>query len=397
MKKLFFLAVLLYAGFSAFSQNVGIGTTAPKARLHVTDSSVLFSSAGDISPSYNPNPPVSGAGRRMMWIPELAAFRAGYAIGTEWDKDSIGIYSVAMGFHTKASGRVSTSFGVSTTASEFASTSFGALTSASGDYSLATGYSTVASGSSSLATGYQTTASGNYSLATGFQTTASGNYSLATGFQTTASGLYSTAIGKEVNINGHQGAFSIGDSDPNNEGVTISGVPDQFVARFWNGYYLMTSGNNVRSGVAISHNGNAWVSICDKNLKENFEPLNGEEVLRKIAGIRFSSWNYKQQDPQQYRHYGIMAQHFYNAFGKDKYGTIGNDTTVNPIDMIGVDMAAIQALEKRTQKIEQLQKENSALKNQLTEIAAELKALRKETAYLMNLQNKQQKNMVAKK
>jgi hypothetical protein len=72
------------------------------------------------------------------------------------------------------------------------------------------------------------------------------------------------------------------------------------------------------------------------------------------------------------RHYGIMAQDFYNAFGHDNYGTIGNDTTVNPIDMIGIDMTAIQALEKRTAD---LKAENENLKMQNDKLQARLQKL----------------------
>ena len=123
--------------------------------------------------------------------------------------------------------------------------------------------------------------------------------------------------------------------------------------------------------------------MCDENRKENFEPLNGDDILQKIKSIKFSSWNYKTQNPKVQRHYGIMAQDFFHAFGRDKYGTIGNDTTVNPIDMIGINMTAIQALEKRTAVLKQeneelkrtfgeklilLQKENEEIKKQLQDL-----------------------------
>jgi hypothetical protein len=48
---------------------VGIGTTAPTALLQVTNGSVVFN--GGIG-----SVPISVAGRRMMWIPDLSAFRA---------------------------------------------------------------------------------------------------------------------------------------------------------------------------------------------------------------------------------------------------------------------------------------------------------------------------------
>lgn len=60
-----------------------------------------------------------------------------------------------------------------------------------------------------------------------------------------------------------------------------------------------------------------------------------------------------------------MAQDFYAAFGKDEYGTIGNDTTINSADFAGVSFIAIQALEKRTQKIEHLEKEQVILEKML--------------------------------
>src|SRR5688500_18037770 len=48
--------------------------------------------------------PAEGAGTRMMWYPEKAAFRAGYINGTQWDDANIGLYSVAMGQSVRASG-----------------------------------------------------------------------------------------------------------------------------------------------------------------------------------------------------------------------------------------------------------------------------------------------------
>lgn len=309
-------------------------------------------------------------------------------------------YSTAMGRETIANGESSTAIGYKTTTSNiaafasgyltkangYASTAMGIGSTSSGAYSFAAGQGSTASGQASTALGYYATSSSDYSFAWGNQAKATGVVSFAAGdgayatglvsvamgSLTEASGPFSTALGKLVSTNGFKGGFSIGDSDPNNEGVTYHGTPDQFVARFWNGYYLLTSGNNVRSGVMIGHNGNAWVSICDKNAKENFEPVDGNVVLEKIKQIRFTSWNYKHQDPSLYRHYGIMAQDFFNSFGRDKYGTIGNDTTVNPIDMIGIDMAAIQALEKRTAALktenEQLKLENQALELRLQKL-----------------------------
>jgi hypothetical protein len=91
--------------------------------------------------------------------------------------------------------------------------------------------------------------------------------------------------------------------------------------------------------------------------------------------LNLTSWNYKQQNPQIFRHYGPMAQDFYAAFGKDRYGAIGNDTTINSADFDGVNLIAIQALEKRTQKIRALEAANAALKQEQVELKLRLEKL----------------------
>ncbi len=186
---------------------VGINTTAPAAMLHVKDSSVVFTGTGSIpGPS---NPPVSEAGTRMMWYPDKAAFRVGNVSGSQWNKDSIGLYSTALGQNTKAkgvsalamgngttaSGNRSTAMGSLTTASGFGSTAMGDLSKAIGLYSIAMGQTTTASGHASIAMGQQTTASGITSTAMGYLTNASGDYSTSIGRGTLASGERSTAMG----------------------------------------------------------------------------------------------------------------------------------------------------------------------------------------------------------
>jgi Head domain of trimeric autotransporter adhesin len=104
--------------------NAGIGTNNPLARLHVADSNVLFSANGDI-PGTAGNTPVIGAGRRMMWYADKAAFRAGYVPSTEWDKNNIGIYSTALGYGTMANATGTTAIGYQSTASGVYSTAMG--------------------------------------------------------------------------------------------------------------------------------------------------------------------------------------------------------------------------------------------------------------------------------
>jgi Chaperone of endosialidase len=121
------------------SGNIGIGISTPLARLHVSDSSVLFSAAGE-APLASSVPPVSGSGRRMMWYADKAAFRVGYALNDSWDSYNTGMYSMGMGYGTAAVGDFSTALGVFTVAN---------------NYAFASGYSALAGGYFSTAMGFE--------------------------------------------------------------------------------------------------------------------------------------------------------------------------------------------------------------------------------------------------
>jgi Head domain of trimeric autotransporter adhesin len=188
------------------AQNVGIGTTAPAARLHVADSSVVFTSNSGLN--YIANPPVQGPGKRMLWHQDKAAFRVGAvddgtingapggcpSCPNNWNRDSIGGFSFASGYNTKASGSYSTAMGYHSIASGEGSTALGASTASGEGVSTAIGNGSKARGYSSTAIGFVSLASGNFSTAIGYEATASGNNATAMG-NSTARGYYSTAMG----------------------------------------------------------------------------------------------------------------------------------------------------------------------------------------------------------
>lgn len=390
MRKFYLLALLIASSFITTAQNVGIGTAAPLARLHVVDSNVVFSADGDVPP-FAGNPPVSGAGRRMMWYAEKAAFRTGYVSDANWDAASIGTYSFASGYGSMASSNASTAMGYLSLATAPYSTAIGLECVASGNVSTALGRYTsatgtgsfalggpfcVASGTGAVAMGAATTASGSYSTAMGSSTaaggqnstamgnstTASGNNSTAMGAFTTANGVSSTAMGNYVSTSNFNGAFAIGDNSTTT--VMQSFVANGFRSRFAGGYRLLSNAA-ANLGVVLTPDATSWGVISDVRLKENFLQTDGEQILRKIAAMRLTTWNYKAQLNKNERHYGPMAQDFFAAFGKDDAGVIGNDTIINQADFDGVNLIAIQALEKRTAT---LQKENEELKARLEKL-----------------------------
>ncbi|MCP4145527.1 MAG: hypothetical protein GY752_09635 [bacterium] len=132
---------------------------------------------------------------RMFFDKGKGAFRVGSAIGTNWDTDSLGNYSVAFGSNTKATGYESTAMGAFTEATGSNSTAMGYFAEATGRYSTAMGRSTEATGQSSTAMGRSTEATGHSSTAMGYETEATSSYSTAMGRSTEATGSYSTAMG----------------------------------------------------------------------------------------------------------------------------------------------------------------------------------------------------------
>lgn len=348
---------------------VAIGDLAtPLADLHVfNESGVLFQGTHGLGPI-----PVSGFGTRLLWYPGKSAFRAGRVNGNRWDDSNTGSYSAAFGLDNQASGTYAFAGGLDNIASGTASTAFGQHNQVSGEYATALGDQNIASstgtmafGGSNSATslyaaaiGSDNTASGFTSAAFGQSTTASGRAAMSMGWSTTAAGPYSFAGGSGASVDAaHNGTFLWGDNL-----ATIVATPfnseaaNEFAARATGGVRFVSgvgSNGEPLAGVKLPSNGSSWEAISDSTKKENFQQLNGEVILKKVANFRLGTWNYIGQNPEQYRHYGPMAQDFFAAFGNDSIGKIGSDTTIACADFHGVNFTAIQALEKRTADLQQ--------------------------------------------
>jgi len=352
----------------------------------------------------------------MMWYPQKAAFRAGYSIGNYWDKDSIGLYSAAFGRGNRAIGDYSFATGDTCISRGQFAVSFGKASHANGDFSFAAGDSAFATGKAAIAMGGgdptwgYTYTNGDYSIALGYATFCTGTggatapYSASIGAYNVSEGVGSYTFGMDAvasidssmalgyNVYAlHKGACVIGDENGNWSGaVTYSSAKNQMTMRYSGGYRLFTNwtGSSSTIGVSLAAGGNSWATISDRNRKTNFAPIEGEHVLKKINGFELTTWNYKEQDAATFRHYGPMAQDFFAAFGHDKYGTIGNDTTIAQADLEGVSFTAIQALIRRTNslsgeikelKVKQAQNNNgSDIKPDITDLKKENEVLQKE-------------------
>ncbi|MEP7143658.1 MAG: tail fiber domain-containing protein [Ferruginibacter sp.] len=320
-----------------------------------------------------------------------------------------GNLSFAEGTNCQANGIASVAMGYSNTSPGNFSFSAGSLSHANGSNAVAMGDNTTAGGIAAFSMGDFTNAGGDYSFAMGINATASGQLAVVMGSNSNATGNGSMIFGANLFDGGHKGNAMFGDTDPWNAGRVGSGTNDQMVCRFNNGYYFLTGGNTNRTGIVANHGDNSWSQISDSTKKEKITPVNGEDLLKKVATFKLCTWNYKGQDAKLFRHYGPMAQDFHNAFGHDAIGTIGNDSLINQADFLGVSFNAIQALEKRTEnigqqqkKIDNLQKENDnlsatneKLQQQLQILISTVAALDKKVTSLASVENKL--NGIAKK
>lgn len=192
-QKFLLLATVLGFSLANAQNNVGINTNTPLAGLHVAERDVVFTSDG-IVPVSPVDPPVSGAGRRMMWYPDKAAFRVGYVGSNQWDFINIGNYSFAGGNSSIARGSSSFAMGSAARATGNSSMSLGENTIAAGTISFASGQATRANGFTSTAMGQGSRAEGTASFSMGYFNIANAAYSFVVGHYN------DTALGETPNM-----------------------------------------------------------------------------------------------------------------------------------------------------------------------------------------------------
>jgi hypothetical protein len=282
---------------------------------------------------------------------------------------------------------------------------------ASGNYSTALGYSTTASGNSATAMGYgaQAAHSGSFVWADG----------LGTAFASTAANqfLIRATGGVGIGTPNPQGSLHVySANNPTVVRIQSAGTPGfgrvEFVSNpqgdgnEWRPAYIQsTDGGGFTGGLSFVVNGtgaankfaevetmriqNGRVGIgtatpvsalqvvgtvtatafnppSDRNLKENFEPVNAREVLEKVAALPISRWNFKGDADTE--HVGPMAQDFHAAFG------VGTDERhIATVDADGVALAAIQGL---NEKLKEKETELTELKARLAKLEELMKEKR---------------------
>ena len=237
---------------------------------------------------------------------------------------------------------------------QYATVSGGMGNHASGSLSVvAGGYNNQTGGvASAVSGGVENHAGGdNAAVAGGANNIAEGDSSfVAGGLNNYAFGDASFAAGQDA-LAEHANSFVFNDGTA----VLQSQAPGEFVVRATGGYRFHTSAIG-SSGVRLTPGGGSWSNMSDRNAKKDLEAVDGEAVLRALAGVPVWRWSYK-TEADGIRHMGPTAQDFRAAF------SLGDDDkSIATVDADGVNLAAIQALEKRTVK---LQEENASLKREI--------------------------------
>jgi hypothetical protein len=254
--------------------------------------------------------------------------------------------------------------------------------------STVSGFNNTATGVHALAAvinGNNNTAGGYYALqanTSGGNNTANGYFALYSnmnGGNNTADGLdalYSNTSGNNNTASGYYALFA-NTSGSNNialgyqAGQAIitgsSNIDIGNVGQAGDANIIRIGTSQTATYLAGTVYGNNVQLTSDRNAKENFQPVDNQALLAKVASLPVSEWNYK-TDSQGARHIGPMAQDFQAAFQLS-----ADDQHISVVDEGGVALAAIQGLNQKLNEkvveIQRLEKRLDALQTLVKQLA----------------------------
>jgi hypothetical protein len=270
------------------------------------------------------------------------------------------------------------------------------------DTTVGGGNGNVAGGSySTIGGGSENVSSGTFGsvVAGGQRNQASANWSaVAGGADNVASGIFSFAAGYNLRANQNNCFMLGGWSNTSLVAANCLGTHDILRMAFLSGmsveYYFPRDdgggqrwvhiGQNIAgqtiatwTGASLSDTG-VWNNASDRNLKDEFTPIDTEDVLARVAALPIQRWHYRKDVPDV-RHIGPVAQDFHAAFGLGD-----SDKAIGTIDADGVALAAIQGLnrklEARSEQIERLERALGAREHALDALMERLADLERRLA-----------------
>jgi hypothetical protein len=131
-------------------------------------------------------------------------------------------------------------------------------------------------------------------------------------------------------------------------------------------------GTDVSNGNgAYLTSGGAWMGGSSRTFKENFQPIDSQDLLARISGLPVEAWQYKDSDE---RHIGPVSEDFVQTFDVGTVRSDGNrdNKYLSPGDVAGVALAGVKEVIRENQElrqlIERLARSNALLEARLAEL-----------------------------
>ena len=275
---------------------------------------------------------------------------------------------------------VDASFGIQTEANrvtgDFGSVGGGFGNTAGEDATVSGGFKNLASGvNATVSGGDSNTASGRNSIAAGggANTASEIGATVSGGFNNLAAGIASFAAGKRAK-NRYAGAFMWADNTNVDFKVAASEIGvrgwtnpvNTFNVRATGGARFVTAVDGTgfpTAGPYVNAGSGTWNATSDRAAKTAITPINAQAILRKVAALPISSWQYLSE--KGVRHIGPMSQDFKRLFA------VGPDD--RPITTINADGVALVAIQGLNQIVQKKDAEITALKRRLAAIEKRLR------------------------
>ena len=314
--------------------------------------------------------PMQGKGYRTSWDSYKGAFRSGYA-DNEWDDATVGFFSWAGGSNSTAEGLYAFAYGDTNFARSTSSIAFGSGNEVKGAAGFSAGAGNRVCDTYGVAFGNKAQSGGPLINGKCYPDTLNIRClaAVALGYNVTADQDHTTAMGKFATNNGFSGTFIWSDGSATAAADTFRNTANnEFAARATGGFRFRTNLGGT-TGCNLPAGSGVFNCTSSKLTKENFEAVDGEQVLSVIRNLDITTWNYITEG-KNVRHIGPMAEDFYGAFN---LGT-GN-TSIGVQDLASVSLAAVKALEERTAQLQARTAEVDVLRAQLAAMEERLSAL----------------------
>ncbi|WP_420148264.1 tail fiber domain-containing protein [Spirosoma sp.] len=321
---------------------------------------------------------VTSSRSMLIWYPRKAAFRAGMATDGSWDDFSIGRYSTAFGYNSKATGGSSMAVGESTQANGASSLAAGRASIASGNYSIALGYGVKAGAMAAVTLGRYNDISDNPDQSVTFTYDRIFQVGNGSGTNDRRNALtilrngnigignnvlepeYRLDVGSRMRIR-HNGSLSAG-IDFNNEGNSAMVF---FGARSDNesaGLYFYDGANSGNWRFWVNKNGNGYlngnlIQTSDRRLKRDIQPLRNSFL--RLAQLQGYHYHWKDSTRSQNLQTGLIAQEV-EAHFPELVET--NEKGYKSVNYLGLIPHLLEA-------VKELRSDNMGLQAQLAEMA----------------------------